>query len=411
MTIYNVEFWTRAKCNNHLVLRRKLNKTINGDSQCLKNKCLKLGYINARSVKNKSNELCDYIKDHELDGLAITETWLTKRDESITEGKLTPPGYKLHHVPRNNGRGGGVALLLRSSVSCAKIKTPDTHYFECIELLLKTKKKSFRVVVVYRPPSGSIDDFIHDFTEYMDSHATTNGHLVVLGDFNIHWDTNLNTAVKFKQALYSLNLTQHVTAPTHIKGHTLDLIITRAQDDIISPVTHHPPVMSDHQPLIFHLQAPKLPPEKKKISFRKIKEIDEKKFQHELSQSPLITSPSSTLDGLVSQYESTLSTLLDAHAPVITREVLVRHHTPWFNEDVQAAKWQRRQAERRWRKSPIAVNLELLREARSHVNNVVRKAKVTYYQKNISENQKDHKHIFKVSKSLLHKNNCISAYS
>ena len=65
----------------------------------------------------------------------------------------------------------------------------------------------------------------------MDSQATTNGDLVLVGDFNFHYeDTSNGDALKLKELLYSLNLEQHVDEPTHEKGHTLDLVITRVTD-------------------------------------------------------------------------------------------------------------------------------------------------------------------------------------
>ena len=225
----------------------------------------------------------------------------------------------------------------------------------------------------------------------MDSHATTSGHLVVVGDFNIHWDTDVNSAVKFKDTLYSLNLQQHVTAPTHVKGHTLDLIITRDTSDIISPIQYHPPVMSDHNPLLFHLLSPKPPPVKKTISFRKIKNIDIEKFKQDLSVTPLITAPGTTLDTLVTQYLDTLSSLLDRHAPVITKEVHIQPHMPWFNECILAAKREHRKAERRWCKSKLQEHLEQLQEVRKEVNRLVEQAKVEYYQGHIAEHARDQK--------------------
>ena len=110
----------------------------------------------------------------------------------------------------------------------------------------------------------------------------------------------MSSAATLKDTLYSLNLQQHVTVPTHIKGHTLDLVILRdTACDIISPIQYLPPVMSDHNPLIFHLLSPKPPPVKKTSSFRKIKNIDIEKFTQDLAVSSLITSPSTTVDTLV----------------------------------------------------------------------------------------------------------------
>ena len=47
----------------------------------------------------------------------------------------------------------------------------------------------------------------------------------------------------FMDILHSANMKQHVSGPTHQKGHTLDLIITRESDDFLILLL----------PAIFHL--------------------------------------------------------------------------------------------------------------------------------------------------------------
>ena len=55
--------------------------------------------------------------------LAITESWLkgTDKDKAVIS-ELIPPGFKLHHVARPKKRGGGVAVIYRSSIGCKKLE-------------------------------------------------------------------------------------------------------------------------------------------------------------------------------------------------------------------------------------------------------------------------------------------------
>ena len=48
--------------------------------------------------------------------------------------------------------------------------------------------------------------------------------LLIVGDFKIHVDSSNNESKGFLDILNANGLTQHVTNPTHQKGHTLDLI-------------------------------------------------------------------------------------------------------------------------------------------------------------------------------------------
>ena len=63
------------------------------------------------------------------------------------------------------------------------------------------------------------------------------------GDFNLHLHDLRDIDIKkFTDLLETFSLSQHVSGPTHLSGHTLDLIITRSSDDIVlaSPKTTSP---------------------------------------------------------------------------------------------------------------------------------------------------------------------------
>ena len=116
--------------------------------------------------------------------------------------------------------------------------------------MCKTSPSCTRLIVLYRPPSHSKAEFLDEFRDYMDTHVTTAGRLLVVGDFNLHMDDKEdNDAIRFKELLHSLNLQQHITCPTHKQGHTLDLLITRSSDDLVSHPIVYASSMSDHCPI------------------------------------------------------------------------------------------------------------------------------------------------------------------
>jgi hypothetical protein len=321
---------------------------------------------------------------------------------------LTPAGYKLEHVPRNSGRGGGVAVLYKASITCKKERVAKYSSFEVIELLLSIKCSTIRLCVIYRPPGGThskpIGTFLTEFQNYMSNQSTSSGKLIVIGDFNIHVDVNKNVdAKKFADLLFSLNLEQHVHVPTHEHGHILDLVLTRSHDLAPLDLKIHPAVMSDHLPITFKISVCRPSAVKKVVKFRKLKAIDVPAFQQDLQACPLITSPAKDVIALVDQYNTELSTLLDIHAPLIKKEVFIRPNTPWFTENMSDAKRRTRQAERRWRSSRLTVHLELLRMEKSHYNDLCKKEKAQYYQSRISENATDQKALFRITDELLHK--------
>ena len=141
-----------------------------------------------------------------------------------------------------------------------------------------------------------------------------------------------------------------MTVPTHVYGHTLDLVITRKSDDVINTPPWTDCLFSDHLQLFCRLQMDEPSLMKSCISYRKIKSINFANLREDIACSDLSRSYQSLdLNELVLCYDDTLSTLLDSHAPLVTKTVVKRHIVPWFTEEVKQANQQRRRAERRWR--------------------------------------------------------------
>ena len=174
----------------------------------------------------------DYIVDRDIDIFALTETWLEPGDsDRLLIEELIPPGYRFLHNPRSIGRDGGVGMLFKSSLKVKQEETIVTDSFEYMQIICNNSTKSFRIIVIYRPPNGSFDNFCLDFSGLLERLSTFGSLLLITGDFNIHLDQpEVPSASKFQRLLKSFGLIQHVHSPTHRSEHTLDLLITRSFD-------------------------------------------------------------------------------------------------------------------------------------------------------------------------------------
>ena len=106
---------------------------------------------------------------------------------------------------------------------------------------------------------------------------------MIVGDFNIHVDNKGdNDAVRFLQLLDMHNLIQHVNEPTHTSGHTQDLIITRSDSTLVSCVQTGS-LLSDHWSVKCDLSTERPKPEKKIITYRKLKNIDKNIFKEDIT--------------------------------------------------------------------------------------------------------------------------------
>ncbi len=93
---------------------------------------LSICLFNARSVRNKSADIMEYICDTKVDIIAITETWFTLNDD-VVRAELCPIGYRLLDQPCTGRCGGGTALLFRDSFSTFKNSAGEIESFEYLD--------------------------------------------------------------------------------------------------------------------------------------------------------------------------------------------------------------------------------------------------------------------------------------
>ena len=317
------------------------------------------------------------------------------------------PGYKMIDCLRAGRIGGGTALVYRSGLAVSEIITGEKPSFEFAEYIVSDNSSKFRLIVVYRPPYSdthpvTINMFLDNFADYLESIILCPEPLLIAGDLNIHVDIHdHNDSVKFMDLLVSTRLVQHVNTPTHQRGHILDLIITREVDSLV----HKPPIsdclLSDHCTVLCNLSLLKPSLTVKEISYRKLKAIRLEAFKDDLELSDLCRNTPQNLDDLVACYNSTLTSILDKHAPLITKTVTVRGQVPWFNDDIKNAKQQRRKHERKWRMSGLESDRRVFTLMRNRTTKLMENARRVYYADFFSDNNTDQRRLFKAANMLL----------
>ena len=153
-------------------------------------------------------------------------------------------------------------------------------------------------------------------------------------------------AIKFLDLLECMGLTQHVITPTHRSGHSLVLIITQDLDGLVQTSPISDSFLSDHCTVLSELTLRMPATTIKEVCYRKTKAIDIEAFKDDLRKSRLCQDPPVVLTDLVSCYGSTMTSLLDKHAPLQKKTITVRPRVPWFNNEAKEAKRLRRRNER-----------------------------------------------------------------
>ena len=153
----------------------------------------------------------DYVVDHDIDILAITEMWLRPGNiDEVDIGTLCPTGYRFFHVPRSYSLGGGVGLLLKETINVNSQITDTFESFEYMDARLHCLE-GIRILVIYHPPGhSSYDLFYEEFSKLIEQTAVSPGGLLIVGDFNLHVDDGDNfQARRFVDILESYNLRSH----------------------------------------------------------------------------------------------------------------------------------------------------------------------------------------------------------
>nr|XP_054766777.1 uncharacterized protein LOC129273930 [Lytechinus pictus] len=371
----------------------------------------KFCFINSQSLRNKTTEFIEFVLDNKLDIVAICETWL-KTGDDIVIGDITPTGYTFKHFPRtNNKRGGGLALLYKSTLN---VRFPESianpKAFEVFSAEIVSSTLSLLLVVVYRPPTrstgSSFDAFTAEFESLIEDVCLNQMPIIITGDFNVHVDSASNAnACAFKNLLSSHNLRQSVTCPTHRKGHTLDLLITRESDPTFFDDLHVIDGIADHSAITIKLYLERPQNQKVEVKTRNVSAISKEALCDDIKSSKLSSTELklNSLSSQAEQYNTILENIFDSHAPMKTRTVVLRPHSPWFKSSFHTEKRERRRLETLWRNSGLEIHRQMYTSQKQKVNRLIRQSKSTYYNDLFTENAKDQRRLFSIADKVLHR--------
>ena len=120
-----------------------------------------IGWLNAQSLRNKTDRIPATITDRSLVVLALTETWHTASDDNCLR-LATPPGYAVIDAARSSHRGGGIAIIFRNNWKSALLTLPVCTTFEALAVRLSLSTVHFTILLVYRPGSEKVSSLFFD---------------------------------------------------------------------------------------------------------------------------------------------------------------------------------------------------------------------------------------------------------
>ena len=260
---------------------------------------------------------------------------------------------------------------------------------------------NFEVYVVYHYLGTSVISFCEELTDILENNITKNkGHLLLLGDFNIHLDKqDVPDTMIFQDFLDSFGLINHVKQSTHTSSHILDLIISQPELSTIVRTVKLSHFLSDHCFTHVSFLVDRPIPARKYIKYRKMKSIDHNTFSLDLSEA-FNTEPESHTDRVL-QYNTELRNVLEKHMPEKSKYIRDTHQQPWFSNGMKLQIVLRRKMERIWKRdqTPQAWN-DFYIQCRQ-VANIIKEAQHNHCKQIIKEHKHDYKTIFNIANGLL----------
>ena len=216
---------------------------------------------------------------------------------------------------------------------------------------------------------------------------------------------NDNYSKKFTELLSSYNLVNSINFPTHVKGHSLDLVLTRSTDTL-NPISIPLSFPSDHCLIKTTLDISKPLTKIEQISYRPLKKINLHKFKDEILKSELFSCNFNSLDinEIVDIYNSTLLNLLNRHAPLKTITIKKKENSPWYSDSLRNLKKTKRYFEDMWLKYKSNQSLIEFKTIKNQYIKECNLMKTKYYSNKITECGNDSRKIYKVINTLCQGN-------
>ena len=231
------------------------------------------------------------------------------------------------------------------------------------------------------------------------------GKVIILGDFNLkNLDISGFAYERFVDILETFDCVQHIDKPTHNSGHLLDYIITRKDSSGVSNL-YVSDFISDHRALHVSLTCSRAHSERKQIEVRSLKRVQCDVLEAELI-GVNIDRECTDVNLVVRQYDASLSSLLDKHAPSKRIYVVERPMNDWMTDDILVLTALRRKYESLWRKTRLTVHFDMFSESCMDVKTAISNSKSARLQKKISDcNGDQKKQLFKIVDTLPGRNN------
>ena len=354
------------------------------------------------------------LSDTSLDIVGLCETRLSPDIDQLYE----LDGYSLYANDRSRN-GGGVALYV-SNRSDGHFARKDLTYMrdaiETVAVEIPGATRDSVVLMVYRKPSGDLNEFIGVMNDIMDTLSRENKHNYILGDFNINLlNHDSDIVLNFISLMYSFNFRCAVNKPTRSAGQTATLIdhiwSNNSTSNIKNLIIYSN--ISDHFPIVSYFKEN----DKSKISSPHSEYYTRCFTQNNINR--FLTSLDNVSWDLVFQAQdaqvaytnfiSIYKPLFELNFPLELKKTRSKKNKPYVNEYIQTLIKEKNRLQRKHSRYPLTYDKEYKR-IRNLVTKEIKKSKSKFYRDEFQECSGNTKKTWNKINSVLNNDKTINKY-
>ena len=369
--------------------------------------------LNIRSLHQKTDDVLELQRDHDIDVFLLVETW--HDPDSVCISRLRNEGFCVAERSRPRVQGqdplltnhGGIAVISSNTLPLQTLSlsvAPTTFELVCVRV--SRKSTSSNILLVYR--TGPISNlFFEELSNVLDIVRSFNVPLIVAGDMNIHIERQDSCDTrKLLEIMSDHGLSCRIREPTHNQGGTLDLIFTTE----FVTVTTHETGLSDHTLLLWQSRFPQSPLNYVTSIYRPWNKLVMDDFRNCLQDSVLCsphTWSNQDVNQLACTYDKTLYDILDKLIPMKKMRKSKRPSDFWFDEECRRAKRSVRWYERLYRtlQSHSSTSTDAIRSTWRrnlyHYRALLRRKRSHFWSEKVNSERNDPRRLWRSFDSLM----------
>ena len=353
--------------------------------------------VNARSIKNKVQQLHAILHLNDIDLVAITETWL---NASVESAEIFDSSYQVYRKDRLDRRGGGILIAFKNHLKVSSrydLSSMSADHNEILVVdVLCAKLGKIGIIVCYRPPNDFSEGFITNLKTTLYHCAEANlSQICLLGDLNmphVDWDRMVPLQmsqfnIEICNIFQELNLSQCNFNASTKHGNILDVILSSFPDRISNIRCEEDVLESDHHTLFFSLNidVPRKPKAKNRIIY------DFKRVNFQLLKSTinmrnldlLCDQYSANIDQLVSNWTKKVISYVNEVVPTIKPKNYKSH--PWIDSEIKHLSNLKKSARRKAKNANSPELWKRYRQLRNTLKNAIHEKYNQYLVRESSE--------------------------